>query len=214
MSEKSIFNRIKNIILLLYAIQKTNEKSALEDNLKVQKLVFLSQKKYISKKMDGFAYLFLRWHKGPFSKDLANDLVLLKQMKFLRWGNDKIELTKDGKKLLENCNEIIEKNKDFLKVIDEIIEEYGHLNPDALKEKVYQMNIFIPKDRKVMKIEQIPPKKLILYPLPQKRTKIEFGINEEWIDTLEVLLDEEAIDLLVQAQRDAKGGNIVEFNTL
>ena len=135
-------------------------------------------------------------------------------MKFLRWGNDKIELTKDGKKLLENCNEIIEKNKDFLKVIDEIIEEYGHLNPDALKEKVYQMNIFIPKDRKVMKIEQIPPKKLILYPLPQKRTKIEFGINEEWIDTLEVLLDEEAIDLLVQAQRDAKGGNIVEFNTL
>lgn len=214
MSEKGIFNRVKNVVLLLYTIQKTNEKSALEDNLKVQKLVFLSQKQHISKKMNGFAYLFLRWHKGPFSKDLNNDLVLLRQMKFLRWGDDKIELTGNGKGLLESCNEILEENKNFLSVIDKIIDEYGHFTPDDLKERVYQMKIFVPKDRKIMKIEEIPPKKLMLYGLSDDKTKTRFNIRESWVDTLEVLLDEEAIDLLEQAQKDAKEGNTVDFNLL
>lgn len=212
MSERAIFDRIRNIVLLMYLIRKTNEKFVMEDNLKVQKLVFLSQKKLTAKKMNGFAYLFLRWLKGPFSGDLNNDIVLLRQMKLLRWGDDKIELTEEGKHILESLYEIMENNKGFSDIIDNIIEEYGSLSPEEMKEKVYQMKIFVPNDRKVMRIEEIPPKKLILFGLSRKNTKIEFNINEEWLDTLEVLLDDEAIQFLERLKNSAIEGNTIEFS--
>lgn len=212
MSEKTISDRIRNIVLLMYLVRKTNEKFVMEDNLKVQKLVFLSQKELTAKKMNGFAYLFLRWLKGPFSGDLNNDIVLLKQMKLLRWGDDRIELTEEGEHILESLHEIVENNKRFSDIIDDIIEEYGSLSPDEMKEKVYQMEILVPKDRKVMKIEEIPPKKLILFGLSKKNTEIEFNINEEWLDTLEVLFDDEAIQFLERLKNSAIEGNIIEFS--
>ena len=212
MSEKAISDRIRNIVLLMYLVRKTNEKFVMEDNLKVQKLVFLSQKELTAKKMNGFAYLFLRWLKGPFSGDLNNDIVLLKQMKLLRWGDDRIELTEEGEHILESLHEIMENNKGFSDIIDDIIEEYGFLSPDEMKEKVYQMEIVVPKDRKVMRIEEIPPKKLILFGLSRKNTEIEFNINEEWLDTLEVLFDDEAIQFLERLKNSAVEGNIIEFS--
>ena len=212
MSEKTISDRIRNIVLLMYLVRKTNEKFVMEDNLKVQKLVFLSQKELTAKKMNGFAYLFLRWLKGPFSGDLNNDIVLLKQMKLLRWGDDRIELTEEGEHILESLHEIMENNKGFSDIIDDIIEEYGFLSPDEMKEKVYQMEIVVPKDRKVMRIEEIPPKKLILFGLSRKNTEIEFNINEEWLDTLEVLFDDEAIQFLERLKNSAVEGNIIEFS--
>ena len=212
MSEKTISDRIRNIVLLMYLVRKTNEKFVMEDNLKVQKLVFLSQKELTAKKMNGLAYLFLRWLKGPFSGDLNNDIVLLKQMKLLRWGDDRIELTEEGEHILESLHEIMENNKGFSDIIDDIIEEYGFLSPDEMKEKVYQMEIVVPKDRKVMRIEEIPPKKLILFGLSRKNTEIEFNINEEWLDTLEVLFDDEAIQFLERLKNSAVEGNIIEFS--
>ena len=212
MSEKTISDRIRNIVLLMYLVRKTNEKFVMEDNLKVQKLVFLSQKELTAKKMNGFAYLFLRWLKGPFSGDLNNDIVLLKQMKLLRWGDDRIELTEEGEHILESLHEIMENNKGFSDIIDDIIEEYGFLSPDEMREKVYQMEIVVPKDRKVMRIEEIPPKKLILFGLSRKNTEIEFNINEEWLDTLEVLFDDEAIQFLERLKNSAVEGNIIEFS--
>ena len=212
MSEKAIYDRIRNILLLMYLIQKTDEKFVVEDNLKIQKLVFLSQKKLTARKMNGFAYLFFRWLKGPFSGDLNNDIVLLKQMKFLRWGDDKIELTEEGKHILKGLYEVMENNKGFSDVIDNIIEEYGSLSPEEMKEKVYQMKILVPKVRKVMRIEEIPPKKLMLFGLSRENTKIEFNIDEEWLDTLEVLLDDEAIQFLERLKNSAVEGNIIEFS--
>ncbi len=214
MNEKAISDRIKNIVLLMYLVRKTNEKFVMEDNLKVQKLVFLSQKKLIAEKMNGFTYLFLRWLKGPFSGDLNNDIVLLKQMKLLRWGDDRIELTEEGKHILESLHEIMENNKGFSDIIDNIIEEYGSLSPEEMKEKVYQMKIFVPNDRKVMKIEEIPPKRLILFGLSRKNTRIEFNIDEEWLDTLEVLLDDEAIQFLERLKNGAIEGNTIEFSRI
>ena len=214
MSEKAISDRIRNIVLLMYLVQKTNEKFVMEDNLKVQKLVFLSQKRLTAKKMNGFAYPFFRWLKGPFSGDLNNDITLLRQMKLLRWGDDKIELTEEGKHILESLYEIMENNIGFSDIIDNIIEEYGSLSPEEIKEKVYQMKIFVPNDRKVMKIEEIPPKKLILFGSSRKNTKIEFNINEEWLDTLEVLFDDEAIQFLEKLKKSAVEGNIIEFSRI
>lgn len=213
MSQMRIFERIKNIILLMYMIQKTTQECILEDNFKVQKLVFLIQKQFFSEKMNGFSYPFFRWVRGPFSVNLNSDLVLLKQIGFIRWADDKIELTEDGKDVLENCSELLKENKKFLEIIDKVVGEFGHFSPEEIEEKVYQMKIFVPIDRKVMRIEQITHKKG-MDGISGEKSEKEFSIREDVFDTLEVLLDNEATDLLRQAQEDAIEGNTVEFNSI
>ncbi|KYK30147.1 MAG: hypothetical protein AYK19_18605 [Theionarchaea archaeon DG-70-1] len=213
MAQMRIFERIKNIILLMYMIQKTTQEFILEDNFKAQKLVFLIQKRFVSKKMNGFSYPFFRWIKGPFSASLNSDLVLLKKIGFVRWADDKIELTEDGKDVLENCSELLRENKKFLEIIDRVVREFGHFSPEEMEEKVYQMKIFVPKDKKAMRIEQITHKK-VMDGVSGEKSETEFSIREDVFDTLEVLLDNEATDLLRQAQEDAIKGNTVEFSSI
>jgi len=210
MSIENIKERIVNNLLLLYLIDKTNKEGYLEDNLKLQKLAFLTQKKFIERRLKGFSYNFFRWHKGPFSADVNNDLVLLKQMNFARW-EDRIYLTEEGEALLKQCEDLFERNDTFLQIIDSIIKEYAGLKPDEIKEKVYEMKVMVPKIRKSMLIREIPPKTLILYRPSKKRTRQEFDINEEWLATLELIFDEEALELLKKAFGDAINGKVHEI---
>ena len=185
MSQMRIFERIKNIILLMYMIQKITQEFVIEDNFKVQKLVFLIQEQFVSEKMNGFSYPFFRWIKGPFSDNLNSDLVLLKQIGFIRWTGDKVELTEDGEDILENCNELLRENKKFLEIVDKVVREFGHFSPEEMEEEIYQMKIF-PKDRKVMRIEQITHKK-VMDGISGEKSEKEFSIREDVFDTLEVL---------------------------
>ena len=160
MSIENTKERIVNNLLLSYLIDKTNKEGNIEDNLKLQKLTFISQKKFIERKLKGFSYNFFRWHKGPFSADVNNDLALLKQMNFARW-EDKIYLIEEGEVLLNQCEDLFKRNDAFLQIIDSIIKEYARLKPDEIKEKVYEMKVMVPKIRKLMPIREIPPKTLI-----------------------------------------------------
>ena len=130
MSEGDIEDRVVNNLLLLYLIDKSSKEGIMEDNLKVQKSVFLAQKKFIERKMKGFCYLFLRWHHGPFSADVNNDLSTLKKNKFVNWEEDKIYPTDEGKSLLKQCMPLLDENVIFSQVIDNIIEENIKLTPD------------------------------------------------------------------------------------
>lgn len=214
MSEKTIKDRIINLLLSLYLIDRVNEIGKLEDNLKLQKLIFLSQKLLNQRHKLGFRYFFLRWDKGPFSKDVNNDLLLLKNNNFVKWENNQITLTVEGKNLLEMSKEIFDSNKTFIKVIDDTVSEYSHLSPEEIKKEVYNMQMFIPKLRKVMRIEEVPPKQLLMYGLSERKAKYSFEVGEEWVDTLEVIFDSEAIDLLQKAKRDLKMGKYQVLNAL
>lgn len=214
MSEKTIKNRIVNLLLSLYVIDRVNQVAEMEDNLKHQKLVFLSQKLLNESKRRGFRYTFLRWHKGPFSINVNEDLALLQNNNFINWGQNKITLTRDGSELLESSKEIFENNKDFLRYIDRVIEENSHLSPDEIKKRVYDIRVWVPKIRKVMRIEEVLPKQLLMYELSERKARYSFQIDDEWLETLEVIFDREAMDLLKKTENDVKMGNYQVLNAL
>lgn len=214
MSEKTIKDRIVNLLLSLYIINRTNETANLENNLKLQKLIFLSQKLLNSRKRRGFRYLFLRWDQGPFSKNVNQDLILLKNSKFVKWGDEKITLTGEGKKLLDSSKEIFDSNKTFIKYIDQTLEEYSHLSPEEIKGNVYNIRTWIPRLNRVMRIEEVPHKQVLMYELSEKRARYNFEIGEEWLDTLEVVFDEEAMGMLKKADEDIKMGRYQVLNAL
>jgi uncharacterized protein YwgA len=209
-SEKNIEDRVVNNLLLLYLINKADEEGVIEDNIKLQKSVFLTQKNFIDKKMKGFSYNFFRWHHGPFSADVNNDLISLKKNKLVKWEEDRIYLTDEGKSILAQCEDLFEENDMFSQIINEIIEENIKLTPDQIKEKVYNIKLFVPKIREIMAIKDIPLRKLILFKPSRRWIRRAFEINEEMLATLEIIFDEEALDNLSKAYGDAINGRVCE----
>jgi uncharacterized protein YwgA len=200
-SDSSIRERVTNNLLLLYLIDETNKKGKMEDALKLQKMVFLSQKKFIERKLKGFSYNFFRWHKGPYSKGISMDTDLLTSDNLIQCGRDKIELTSDGKKILQGSSDLLEQNQIFLKYIDSVIDEYSKLDPETLKNKVYAMEVMVPLIRKIMTIQQIPQGRIILFKSSDKKVKRIFEMPEAWIGTLELALDSEALEFLKKAPK-------------
>ena len=198
--------RTINNLLVLHLINETNKKGTLENNFKVQKMVFSIQKLLTQRHRKAFSYNFFRWQKGPFSAHLNNDLSLLQKNKMVDWGKDKIVLTQQGTELLNACREIIDKNVFFHDTFNEIVDEYAKLPPEEIKSRIYQLRIFVPILRKVMPIKDIPLKQLILFKPRNERMKYVFDIDESWEATLDILFDKDAIVSLSMAFKDAKEG--------
>ena len=211
MSETEIRERVTNNLLLLYLIELTNEWGNLEDELKLQKMVFLSQKKLVKTKLKAFSYNFFRWIKGPFSKNLRIDLLDLARANFLRVTRNKIELTKKAKSILEDCAEVFDENRDFLKHINAVIERYAKFPPDVLKDHVYSLKLMVPKIRELMSVKQIPLGKLVLFKSSDKKSRAIFHIDSARLVTLELNFDIQAISSLERAMDDAVEGRAHEL---
>ena len=201
-----------NVFLMLYLICDANRFGAVENRLKLQKLVFLSQKRLIENKLKAFGYNFFRWHKGPFSKYLSVDLDAMCEAGFLTEKYDKIELTPKGRAFLQDCSELIEENNSFLRVIDRIVRRYGKIPPDELKELVYNMKVVVPHLRQKMAIRDIPPGQLILFKTADKNAEAIFDLDSSWVATLELYFDSTAMKSLEQAVDDAVEGRVYDAN--
>lgn len=212
MSEMGIRERVTNVLLVLYLIETTNTIGNLEDELKLQKLVFLAQKKLVERGLKAFSYNFFRWRKGPFSKNLRIDLITLLETKFVRRKLDKIELTEKAKELLEDCTKLLNENRYFLKFIDNIVSKYSEYSPEDIKESVYALKVMVPRIRQIMTIKDIAPSQLILFKTSDKKARSIFSISNSWLATLELTFDKEAISSLERAVDDAIEGRVHEVS--
>lgn len=207
-----IRERITNLLLLLYLVEKANAAGDVEDELKLQKLVFLAQKKLVERQLKAFSYNFFRWRKGPFSKNLRIDLLALVEAQFLRWRANKIELTDKAKGVLETCSELLDENEYFLRWVNDIILEYSHYSSEEIKDLVYSLKVVVPRLRQIMTIKDIPPRQLILFKTADKNARMIFDIDKSWLATLELTFDKEALDSLSKALDDAVEGRAYELN--
>jgi uncharacterized protein YwgA len=211
MSETGIRERVTNVLLLLRLMQQANSKGQVEDELKLQKLIFLAEKALIAKRLKGFSYNFFRWLKGPFSKNVRLDFILLTQCGFIRKEKNRMELTNKGKEILINCSELFDENRGFLKTIDAVTDAYSKYPPDQIKELVYGMEIIIPRIGQIMTIRDIPLSQLMLFKMSDERAKAVFEIDDSMLATLELTFDSEACISLAQAVDDAVEGRAHEF---
>lgn len=208
MSLRSFNELVMDNLLLLYLIDKTNRKGKLEELFKLQKLVFLVENNLIRKKIKAFNYVFFRWQKGPFSKDVSVDFGLLLDNGIITKDKEGIRLTKVGKELLKNCKKLLEENNSILKYFDTIINKYAPMSVSEIKEKVYNFKVTVPRLRKRMRIEDIPEGKIILFKVSRKKAKEIFKIDDEWLDTIEIFLNKMAYESLERAKMNITKGKI------
>lgn len=105
---------------------------------RLQKIVFQAEQEGRNKDIPIFNYKFIRWHYGPYSRELVADLIFLEKQELLeKDSNNSFYLSDKGKQLLEKGKRILESlNNDNL--IRSTVKELNELPLNDLLDEVYQ----------------------------------------------------------------------------
>lgn len=197
--------------LTLYLIKETLRSGwPITGKVKLLKLIYLSEQKMIKDATKGFNYNFYRWEHGPFSTEFLRDYEYLVRNGFLKETDHNIQLTEKGLEFLEDCREIINKNAEILGYIQKVIREFGAYPGKAVKRIVYD----IPKIDEEKLISKAEHGEELLRKMDLNQAKKFFLIEDEWLETLAILMDKEFSDSLERSLKDAKEGKIRRYTPL
>jgi len=170
--------------LTLYFINECNEKFGVThlSETKLQKLVFLSEKELVDRRIKAFNYRFIRLLHPTFSPDLRDDLTSFVRFQFLRepW----LENTDKARMILEDFHDILAKNQHTLKVINEVLGRYSRMRTERLISFVYQL----PWSRS-KRINDLAMRTPLLYPLAPEKAQEAFQISQDELEDLEICLN-------------------------
>lgn len=199
-------DKIANKLLLLYLIDSVNKQHAFLGITKLQKLVFLVENELYKKKQRALSYPFFRWDYGPMSKEIYVERKALAENGLI--GKEKhIQITKKGKDILSQCFEILEKNQEVLKIIDRITKSYS-VYEASLKDAVYDVVDPFWNSR----VRDIPQGFDLLINLFENQNIVE--IDNEWVETLDIMMDKEAYASLIDAIKDAQVNKSIKYEEL
>ena len=172
-------------LLLLYLVKKANQVGNLDGKTKLQKLVYLAERKMLGRKMKGFNLDFIRFDYGPYSKELDFDKDYLAKLCLLdkaRWN-----LTQDGTRIVSGFKELWERNRAIVEQIDSIA-EFATWSLTDLKEYVYDQPHPWLKGETIRSVKRFIP---ILRRLNKEKARLEFVVTPGELETLDILLDRE-----------------------
>ena len=148
---------LQDKLLLLYLVSSAKKYGFMEGNLKLQKLVFLSEWQLMSANLKALHFKYFRYRYGPFSKELLCDNEELKAGGYLTY---QFNLTEKALDFLDYAIEPIVRHGGNAEIFDKINSTcavYSKITGVRLIERVYRMEI-IPYDMpgRVIKIRDIP----------------------------------------------------------
>jgi len=124
---------VLNKLILLLLIKLSGK---INGATRLQKLVFSAQSEGRKNKYLTFNYKFIRWHYGPYCKELTKDIDFLSKSEFIIINEDSsFELKEKGFKIIQGVElNMIKEIKNYLK---EILDKYNHLNIIILLRHIY-----------------------------------------------------------------------------
>ena len=182
-------NSIIDILLILYLLKKQTPLTAKQ----LIKLIFLSELAMEKNQLFGFDFQFIRYHYGPFSFNIEG---IQKFMDDLRLADSlcmnigvfqfhKTFLSRYGRQFLNEFTDLFEENEEIAAKIDTVIDTFKNYTGKALENYCYTLEV----DN--VPISEIPFYEIILDPEKDADSKHKFTIEEDWIETFHLLLDEQ-----------------------
>lgn len=203
--KRDLIDSIEDTILLLYLLHESNgkivgENDYLDAQIKVMKLIFLSELETHLNNEKGFNFFYNTYKKGPCSKEVFAILDDLADVDLITsdYKKNSINITEKGEKVISNFlknqkPKIKSHNQSILQKIDKVLKEYGKLTTKELIEKIYAMNIKTPSGKKinigkaVKDFERTQGKCKPLLLIKSSDYKKKLNITPEWIETFSVL---------------------------
>jgi len=196
--DRSPLEEVIDRILLMYLINKATNCGDIDGDTKLQKLVFLSERKMVLSKLKGFNFYFYMFLHGPFSRELEDDLGVLQE-----WGAylpDEHMLTSAGRKAIELIPEIWSRNGNIISNIDGIANRFAQQSLRSIRAYVYNLEHPFYKSR--MKIIELKYHTPILLRMEESKAEMSFTITESELETMDILLDFDTYSDLIDSDED------------
>lgn len=203
----------ENLILDLYLFQQLERNRS---KMFCAKLFYIFEDELLDKKIIGSYYKMYRFQYGPYNPNIGKDLMNLKDNKFLSVKDLYYEKISDfvniyysnikTTKFLKEINELIDENSKVFDIFDKIINEFKDFNADSLTNYIYSLKKtgFLKQ-----KIVDYPMRGVIIDLWDIENPSFKFILDEDWYDTIEILLDNEVSENLQKAIKDLQEGNYI-----
>jgi uncharacterized phage-associated protein len=205
---------IADRLLLMYLIDQANKKARLYGITKLMKLVFLAEYLMTKKNVKGFNYNFFRWHLGAFTPELYDDLDKLESNGIVAEQLE-IDLTEQGRRILNECSEIFEKNRPIIEFIHEVIEKYAGKTTNEIIKEIYEIPIEYPLFKgEPKKIKEIPEGWDLISKLDESLAEMRLDLEESWVETLEICFSKKTQESLEEAMKSARAERACEYKPI
>lgn len=197
---------LTDLLLILYAIDIASRTRIKVGLLVLQKVLFLSA---LRMKLSGtlaLAQSFYRWHYGPMSDEVYQDVEKASSMGLLE-EVEGLRLTERAEQILGACGQLLEENSSVIGPLEEVASNVESI--DELLEDVYGLSVHVEELDEDMKISEVPEGTHMLTPLWRDEASDILKIDASWIETLDILLDPEADEAASEALDKAKKGKFL-----
>jgi len=210
MIARNLYETLVDRLLMLFLILESQRQGwRITGKVKLLKLLYLSESRMVKDELKGFNYSFYRWDFGPMSNEALQDLDWLSANNLLKQTRYAIAITSRGRDLVKSSSPLLEHNEGFLEYVRRVIREFGPYTGKRIKTVVYDTPMMGEKKliRKTKHGEEL------LRKMPTKQAKKRFLVDEEWIETLSILMDKEAQGSLKRGMADAKRGKVTKYES-
>lgn len=197
---RTVPEKLIDKLLLLYLVNDTLGHIKFLVETKLQKLVFLSELSMFKKEEKGLNYTFIKLDYGPFSQELRGDLGQLIQQEILMERG--LRPLENANFILEDFQEIFERNKCFIKKIEKTTEKYSKVYTKKLVGRVHAMHHPYLRPRRT--IGSLTPRTPIIYRMDARKASKIFEVTPQELSQLELCLDKQISRRLEEAMMDVK----------
>jgi uncharacterized protein YwgA len=187
--------------IALLTLLNAAQSDRLVDNLKIQKLTFITETRALEAELKVSHYPFFRYNLGPFSKYLANDVRRLEENGFV--DTETRSLTERGKYLIRYVTPEIRQSQNALRaftIIDTVCNQFRVYRSSRLVDIVYDMSVPVfAFGNEIMKVRDIPMLTDILCPTESQGQEVG-ALSDEVVEDIKHELALTPADLNPQSE--------------
>ncbi len=202
----------EDLIIDLFIFEHLERQSA---NMSTGKLIFLFEDLLYKKNMVGAHYKMYRYKMGPYNNSISTHLKNLAYNGFLYYRDNYYEKAgKDvkiyqgnpnTKKFLKDIDELIEENSKVFNILIDVLNDFGKMNADELKFFIYSLK---ETGRSGIPIEKYHIFETILNPDSLIKPIFNFKLDEDWYDTIDIMLNPRVQARLIEGIKNVQSGNL------
>ena len=199
-------DRLRNRLLMLYTIERASGRGPLSGKVKLLKLLYEAEREMVSERVRGLTYEFYKWQYGPLSDEALSDFEWLLSNGLVYYNQEPWEIgfSARGEEVLKECAPLLRENKEVLGFIDKVVNRFLLYTGAQIREEVYDQ--YIPGDTR--RVREAEMGETLLRPIEPDQASRIIRIDEEWEETLAILMSMRSKKALEESGEDVKRGRI------
>lgn len=203
--------KYENLIIIIYSFNRMKNGGA---NMKTAKLLYLFEDKLYKKNMIGSHYVMKKYQMGPYNntigtnlKNLAKNGYLTIKPRYFEKIDENVNVYFENlytNRFIKKIDDLIQDYSEIFNYLDKIIDEFGNFRADELKKYIYSLDHTGWKNQRIMDYKKF---ETIMNPNYLRDPLLNFTLEEDWYDTVELLLNPTLLFGYQKGIRDAQLGN-------